>query len=114
MSRHTHTGDDTWMQTHWRPMMAWQYLVVCLFDFMLAPICLGWYAYITKTPIITWVPLTVQGGGLYHLAMGAIVGITSYGKSQERMTLIQSPYMPAPGQVPAPKVAPKVAEDPEK
>ena len=92
--------DDGWMQQYWRPIMAWQYLVVCLFDFMLAPIFLGWFAYVTKTPLGVWTPLTVQGGGLYHLSMGAIVGITSYAKTQERVSLINSPYMPAPGQVP--------------
>ena len=82
--------------------MAWQYMAVCLFDFILAPIFLGLYSYYTKTPYIAWIPLSLQGGGLYHLAMGAIVGVTSYAKSQERVTLINNPYAPAPGQVTAP------------
>jgi len=94
---------DTWLQTHWRSMMAWQYLVVCLFDFMLAPIFMTWFAYVTKTPVTMWVPLTIQGSGLYHLSMGAIVGITSYAKTQEKMSPV--------AQANRPDVA---ASDPEK
>ena len=71
--------------------MAWQYMAVCLFDFILAPIFLGIYAFYTKTPYIAWVPLSLQGGGLYHLAMGAVVGVTSYAKSQERVSLSNIP-----------------------
>lgn len=81
-----HPDGQTWMQANWRAAMGWQYLIVCLFDFMLAPIFMAWFAYFTKTPLVAWVPLTVQGGGLYHLAMGAVVGITSYAKSKEKIT----------------------------
>jgi len=102
MSKTKDQYNQTWMQSHWRPAMAWQYMAVCLFDFILAPIFLGLYSYYTKTPYIAWIPLSLQGGGLYHLAMGAIVGVTSYAKSQERVTLINNPYAPAPGQVTAP------------
>ena len=31
---------ESWINTTWRPMMAWQYFVVCLFDFVVGPI--GW------------------------------------------------------------------------
>jgi hypothetical protein len=66
--------------------MAWSYGVVCLWDFMLAPIFFAWFSYHTKTPMVPWVPLTTTGGGLYHLAMGAIIGVTSYGKTQEKVS----------------------------
>lgn len=84
--------DESWLQAHWRPMMAWQYLIVCLFDFMLAPIFMAWVSMTMKTPLIPWVPLTVQGGGLYHLAMGAVVGITSYAKTQERVAVTNTGF----------------------
>jgi hypothetical protein len=103
--------DENWLQKNWRSAMGWQYLTVCLFDFMVAPIFMVWFAIFTKTPVTPWVPLTIQGGGLYHLAMGAVTGITSFAKSQEKTALIKSPYAPAPGQVPAPEPAPA---DPEK
>lgn len=76
---------ESWFKRHWRPFMAWQYFVICLFDFLAAPVFFAWFSYFTKTSMQQWVPLTLQGGGMYHLAMGAIIGITSYGKSQEKI-----------------------------
>jgi hypothetical protein len=90
--------DESWFQSHWRSAMAWSYGAVCLWDFMLAPIFFAWFANYTKTPYVVWVPLTTQGGGLYHLAMGAIIGVTSYGKTQEKVsnnTLSQN-FQPLP------------------
>lgn len=66
--------------------MAWQYLIVCSWDFMLAPIAASLFAYWTNTPVITWTPLTLQGGGVYHLSMGAIVGVTSWSRTKEKIT----------------------------
>ncbi len=76
---------DNWMQRNWRSGMAIQYLVVCLFDFMIAPILTWLYSYVTSTPIVVWVPLTIQGGSMYHLSMGAICGVTSWSKSKEKI-----------------------------
>lgn len=84
---------ESWFKRHWRPFMAWQYFVICLFDFLVAPVFFAWFSYFTKTSMQQWVPLTLQGGGMYHLAMGAIIGITSYGKSQEKINGI-TPYSP--------------------
>lgn len=76
---------DGWIDTKWRPAMGWQYLVVCLFDFVIGPIMHVMYAWYSATPLLPWVPLTIQGGGLYHLAMGAVVGITSYSRTREKL-----------------------------
>ena len=32
-----------------------------------------------------WQPLTLQGAGLFHLAMGAVLGIAAFGRTQEKM-----------------------------
>ena len=32
-----------------------------------------------------WVPITLQGGGLFHVAMGAVLGVTAYGRTQEKL-----------------------------
>jgi hypothetical protein len=32
-----------------------------------------------------WQPLTLQGAGLYHIAMGAVLGIAAYGRTQEKI-----------------------------
>jgi hypothetical protein len=88
--RHEH-----WWTASWRPAMGWQYVFVCLFDFILAPTFLGFYAVFTKTPIIIWHPMTLEGGGMYHLSMGAIVGVTSYGRTKEKISNDSLPVGPA-------------------
>lgn len=67
--------------------MGWQYLIVCLFDFIIGPIINVVFASYTNTPLVAWVPLTLQGGGLYHLAMGAVVGVNSWGRTKEKLSL---------------------------
>jgi hypothetical protein len=32
-----------------------------------------------------WNPITLQGAGLFHLAMGAVLGIAAYGRTQEKL-----------------------------
>lgn len=70
----------------WRPLMAWSYLVICLFDFLIAPILL---AMVNDNPakMIEWNPLTLRGAGMYHMAMLAIVGITAWGRTQEKINM---------------------------
>lgn len=77
--------NEGWIRSAWRPAMAWQYFVVCLFDFLFAPILSAFYAGYTGTELITWEPLTLSNGGLYHLAMGAIVGVTSWSRGREKI-----------------------------
>lgn len=65
--------------------MAYMYFVVCIADFLLFPI--GWailHAMIAKTAV-QWIPITLQGAGLFHLSMGAILGVAAWTKSQERV-----------------------------
>lgn len=94
------SSDESWLKSHWRPMMAWQYFAICMFDFLLAPIFFAWFSWFTKTDMSQWQPLTLQGGGLYHLSMGAIIGVTSYAKTQERVAYSnnQTSYMPPQNQ----------------
>ena len=76
---------DAWLNKYWRPAMAVQYCVICFFDFMLAPIALAIFCAVQKTPYIAWHPLTLEGGGLYHLSMGAILGVTAWTRGQEKI-----------------------------
>ena len=74
------------MNAKWRPMMGWMYMFVCVFDFVLAPI--GWTSIqaLFHGGINTqWQPLTLQGGGLFHVAMGAVIGISAYGRTKEKL-----------------------------
>lgn len=77
--------EESWLKTYWRPAMAWQYMVVCLFDFVLAPIMMAWLSVATGTPIVPWVSLTLQGSGLYHLAMGAVIGVATWSRGKEKI-----------------------------
>jgi hypothetical protein len=77
---------ESWVSTKWRPVTAWTYTFVCLFDFVLAPVGLAaLQSYLGISPLTMWKPLTLEGGGLYHLSMGAIVGVTAWTRSQEKI-----------------------------
>jgi len=76
---------DSWVKTRWRPIMAWQYLLVCLFDFIGGPVINMIYFHDHSTGYEQWTSLTLQGGGLYHMAMGAIIGVTAWSRGQEKI-----------------------------
>lgn len=82
-------NDVAWFNSRWRPAMAWQYLAVCLFDFMIAPIMMGIYSAYTGE-YHAWDPLTIRGGGLYHLAMGAVVGVAVWSRGREKIQLLNT------------------------
>jgi hypothetical protein len=82
--------DDNWIKSYWRPAMGWQYLVVCLFDFLFAPILTGWYSWFAKIPYEAWKPITLGEGGFYHMAMAAIVGVVAWTRGQEKVTSIKA------------------------
>jgi formate hydrogenlyase subunit 3/multisubunit Na+/H+ antiporter MnhD subunit len=69
--------------------MAWLYFTICLFDFIVGPVLWAIIQQDAKT-ITQWVPLTSRGGGLFHMAMMAIVGITAWGRTQEKINM--SPF----------------------
>ena len=76
---------ENWIDHKWRPVAAWVYLLIVTVDFVLFPVFFAWYYYFTKTPMIQFVPLTIQGGGLFHVAFGAIIGVTSWGRTTEKI-----------------------------
>ena len=81
---------DDWMQTKWRPAMAWLYSLVCGFDFILFPIMWSLLQASLGNAITQWQPLTLQGAGFFHIAMGAVLGIAAYGRTQEKVTEMKS------------------------
>ena len=76
---------EDWMNSKWRPMMGWMYMVVCMMDMVIFPILWSLLQTVTHTPITQWNPLTLQGAGLFHIAMGAVLGIAAFGRTQEKM-----------------------------
>jgi hypothetical protein len=77
---------EDWMNSKWRPMMGWTYMITCIFDFVLAPVLWSLTQSFFHGSVQTqWQPLTLQGAGLYHIAMGAVLGIAAYGRTQEKL-----------------------------
>ena len=76
---------EDWMNSKWRPMMGWMYMVVCMMDMVVFPILWSLLQTFTHSTITQWTPLTLQGAGLFHIAMGAVLGIAAFGRTQEKL-----------------------------
>jgi hypothetical protein len=117
---------EDWMNSKWRPMMGWMYMVVCTADFVIFPVLWSLIQAIHGGQVATqWSPITLQGAGLFHMAMGAILGIAAYGRTQEKLggannggAAVPTPVVGAPTpsvtpSIPTPTVAaPAVAKPP--
>lgn len=81
--------DEDWMTKKWRPMMALMYMICCLCDFAVFPIMFTivqfWEEQASNDAFRQWVPITLQGGGLFHVAMGAVLGVSAFGRTQEKI-----------------------------
>jgi hypothetical protein len=77
--------DPEWMQKLWRPAMGWMYMLICLLDMAVFPVCWSLLQAMMHMPITQWNPLTLQGAGLFHIAMGAVLGISAFGRTQEKL-----------------------------
>ena len=110
--------NEDWMNAKWRPMMGWMYMVVCTCDFVLFPVLWSLMHAVlhTNSTGAQWQPLTLNGAGLFHIAMGAVLGIAAMGRTQEKLAGAnnggaQTPpstsgFMPSFGSAPAPAPAP--------
>lgn len=94
---------EDYITTHWRQGAAVVYLVICLFDFMIAPIWNGVsresarelalavkdlnseVAVAIVNSAVTWEPLTLMGGGTFHMAFGAILGVAAWSRGKEAL-----------------------------
>jgi hypothetical protein len=96
--------DEDWMQKKWRPAMGWMYMVVCMMDMVIFPVAWSLLQTVTGTPITQWNPLTLQGAGLFHLAMGAVLGIAAFGRTQEKIAgsanNVSTPSLPPAPSIP--------------
>ena len=93
------------MTKKWRPMMAIMYMMVCIFDFIMFPIMFTvvqfWETQAANDAFRQWNPLTLLGGGLFHVAMGAVLGVSAWSRGQEKIAGVasgpqQTPTLPAP------------------
>lgn len=87
MAQHTDRRAKDW-KDGWREHASYIYMAIVIFDFLIAPIVWPLFQLAIKSPTITpWVPITLQTGGLLHLSFGAILGVSAWGKSQEKRML---------------------------
>lgn len=74
--------------------MAMMYMCVCAADFIIFPIMFTvvqfWETQAANDAFRQWGPLTLQGGGLFHMAMGAVLGITAWSRGQEKIAGVSS------------------------
>lgn len=84
---------EAWIQKYWRPMMAVVYMAIILFDFIVFPIF--WsivQIYGAGVVSLQWTPLTLLSGGVFHAAMGAVLGVAAWTRGQEKIQRLKTEY----------------------
>lgn len=82
--------EEHWLSKFWRPLMGYLYMLICAFDFIIAPFLTMAMPVFLKSLGATainytqWTSLTLSNGGLIHLAFGAILGISAWGRTVEK------------------------------
>jgi hypothetical protein len=80
-----------WINKKMRPMMGWIYMLTCTCDFVVFPVLWSVLQAMSHGSVTSqWQPLTLQGAGLYHIAMGAVLGIAAYGRTKEKVAGVAS------------------------
>lgn len=82
--------EPSWIKTYWRPAMGWLYMLICFMDFVGFPFLSGVLPLIYKAAGIDytyqpWSSLTLENGGLVHIAFGAILGVAAWTRGQEKL-----------------------------
>jgi hypothetical protein len=84
-------NNEHWTDKKWRPAMAWMYMIVCILDFAVFPILWSMLqAYYKGEVNNQWDPLTLKGAGLFHMAMGAVIGVTAWSRGREKIQGMQN------------------------
>ena len=98
----------------WRPIAAYIYLMICIFDFMGMPMYIAYQNEQVNSEAFAeiraltdkdvklkaleqldlgsknWEPLTLQGGAFFHLSFGAILGISAFTRGKEKVAAINT------------------------
>lgn len=79
---------EDWMNRKWRPAMGWTYMAICILDFAIFPI-LWSLIQATQSGSVSmqWDPITLRGAGLFHMAMGTVLGIAAWTRGQEKLLI---------------------------
>jgi hypothetical protein len=112
-NHHVHKHLEHGFKKFWRPIAAYVYLGICIFDFVGMPIYVTYLNEQVNSEAFAevralqdkevklkaleqldlgsqeWTPLTLQGGGLFHLSFGAILGVAAFTRGQEKKAAIE-------------------------
>ena len=74
------------LRKYWRPLFSLVYMIIILFDFIIAPIFWGLIqGYYNLVVVTQWNSLTLNDSGIFHISAGAIMGITAYSRGVEKL-----------------------------
>jgi hypothetical protein len=77
---------EHWLDNKWRPVMGWVYMGICILDFALFPVLWSILQMVANGSIDSqWNPISLQGAGLFHISMGAILGVSAWTRGQEKI-----------------------------
>jgi Holin of 3TMs, for gene-transfer release len=84
--------NEHWVQKFWRPAMGWLYMGICFMDFIGFPLLTIFLPILFKPfglvmPYTAWKSLTLDNGGLIHIAFGAILGVSAFTRGQDKAAL---------------------------
>lgn len=77
---------ENWFQTNWRPMIAFAYIAIILFDFIFGPIF--WtliQALFQGQVVIPWEPLTLKANAIFHVTISGVLGINAWTRGAEKL-----------------------------
>ena len=61
-------------------------MITCTFDFILFPMGYALIQVLFSGEVSgQWHPITLEGAGLYHISMGAILGVSAWSRGQEKL-----------------------------
>ena len=83
-------ANEGWFNNRWRPAMAWLWFTTSAFDFIVFPVLNAMAAGAKMIPYAAWDPITLKGGGLFHMAMGAVVGVATWQRTQEKLAIMRT------------------------
>ena len=75
-------------------MMAVVYMVIILFDFIVFPIFWSIIQLYGSSGVVSlqWSPMTLLSGGVFHAAMGAVLGVAAWTRGKEKIERIRTNY----------------------
>jgi hypothetical protein len=89
---------DNFFTKYWRPFMCWQYGIVCFLDVGVLPI-ISWLFQVN--PALGYVLVNSPGAATYHMAMGAIAGVSAWTRTVEKQTAMRDGIPPPPINTPS-------------